>query len=101
MSSPPSSRWLRRQVSLIVSPEWDRSQTNDAFSAVSTEILDYLASNIAALTEVLSYHFLEGRSVPFGEHLDNNGEFETLNGDPVAVENNIINEGIKAVGSTF
>lgn len=66
--------------------------TNAAFDAVPSDILEYLASNVTALTEVLTYHVLSGINF-----LDD-GDFETLNGDTLTIENDMVNENSEIIG---
>ena len=57
--------------------------TNEAFEDLPSHILDYLANNVDALTEVLTYHVIPQNVVLGGGN--EGGSFETLNGESVRI----------------
>lgn len=59
--------------------------TNDAFDALSPDVLEYLASNEESLTSVLLYHVVGGEAL-LKSDLEN-GPLETLEGGNVDISN--------------
>ena len=57
--------------------------TNAAFDALPDGVLDYLLANTAALTQVLTYHVVEGEAL--STDLSDGDTITTIQGDPLTV----------------
>lgn len=118
VSSSPVLTTLAAAVSGGLNPEVNLVETleggpftvfapvNDAFAAIDPAALDALVADPAALTDVLTYHVVEGEAAPsqiVGSHMTAQGSEVTVAGSPDALtvnDANVICGGIETTNAT-